>query len=168
MKKIFFILSLFIWFFTACSTKSNSFLGTYSFKLSGEVTFTQDEALISHNLVSKTGQLTILKDHTTKDAKHVLLVLNEMNGSGYTIHGTIHDNRITLEPYDFSTHILHKESTSILDDNNGSLVCQIHASGNGFFNDSVLIIEEQWTGHPSDDPTTTLNASKITLLAKKN
>ncbi len=154
--------------FSSCNREVNQFLGDYSFKISGEVAITNAEGEVTHRLMSKSGQMNILKEADGEDAHRVLITMNEMGGSGYTIHGTISDNRITFEPYTFSTNLITEENVSLFGDNTSSLVCQISASGSGILNGNMLVIDEQWSGHQSGNADITIQAPKITIIAEKN
>lgn len=170
MKKvlfpIFICLTLLV---TSCHREVKQFTGDYSYKLSGEVAITDEDGDISYLLVHKTGQMNILPDKNSENANDVIITMNELNGGAYTIHATINDDAIVLSPYDFNTNILSTEGTSIFDqDNNNSIVYRISAAGQGYLNDEILVIDEQWSGVQSGNHAITLSSPKMTILAERN
>lgn len=170
MKKILVSISICLMFIlTSCHREVKQFTGDYSYKLSGEVAITNEDGEVSYHLIHKTGQMNILLDKESDNANAVLITMNELNGSAYTIHGAVSDNAITLDPYEFNTNILSTEGTSILhQDNSNSLVYRISASGQGHLNDDILVVDEQWNGTQSGNTAITLSGPKMTILAERN
>lgn len=169
MKKILFpICVCLIFILASCDREVKQFTGDYSYKLSGEVAITDDEGDVSYHLIHKTGQMNILRDKNSDNENAVIVTMNEMNGSAYTIHATISDNAIVFNPYEFNTNILTTEGTSVLGQNNNSLVYRISATGQGYLNDDILVIDEEWSGVQSGNHAVTLSGPQMTILAERN
>lgn len=152
---------------TSCNREVNRFLGDYSYKLSGEVAVENQNGEVSYRLVSKSGQMNVLKDHASSASNRVLVTMNEVGGSCYTFFGTVSDNMIKIDPYSFSTNIITSDNT-ILGENNNSRVFQINASGSGYLNGDILIVDEQWDGSQSGNANIRIRGEKMTILAERN
>lgn len=152
---------------TACNREERNLVGDYSYKISGEVILTDADGQETHQFIHRNGQMNILKDKSRKSG--LLITMNEMNGGCYTILADIQGDTIVLPPYEFSTNILSVDDfPSIGSDNAPSLVYHVRAAGSGRPNGQMLIIHEHWSGIQSGDPSITLKAPEITILAEKN
>lgn len=167
MKKLFIITALILTatILGACHREVRQLTGDYSYKISGEAAVMDADGDTSYIMVSKHGQMNILRDRNDKDK--VLVTMNETAGGVYSFTATVKGDSLILAPYQFTTNILSEASINPFQDNNTTLVFQIDASGNGFSNDDIIILNEQWSGRQSSG-NVTLAAPKMTMIAERN
>lgn len=150
---------------SACHREVRQLTGDYSYKISGEAAVTDADGEVSYLMVSKRGQMNILRDRNDKDK--VLVTMNETAGGVYSFTATVKGDSLILDPYQFTTNILSEASINPFQDDNATLVFQIDASGSGFSNDDIIILNEQWNGRQSSG-NVTLAAPKMTMIAERN
>lgn len=151
--------------FSACHREVRQLTGDYSYKVSGEVAVTDANGEISYLMVSKRGQMNILRDRN--DKTRVLVTMNETAGGVYSFTATVKGDSLLLDPHTFTTNILSEASINPFQDDNATLVFQISATGSGFSNDDFIILNEQWNGRQSSG-STTLSGPKMTMIAERN
>lgn len=166
MKKQFVFLVLSLCLLTSCHRQQKDFLGDYSYKISGEVTITDEDGVVTYRLVNKSGQMNILPDKTASSSDRVIVTMNEMAGGCYSIPARVSEDAIVFEPYEFCTNIISTEN--VPDALESSLSYLISSQGSGFLNGKILLVEETWSGHQSGKPQVILSANKMTILAEKN
>lgn len=149
----------------ACHREVRQLTGNYSYKISGEAAVTDADGEVSYLMVSKRGQMNILRDRNDKDK--VLVTMNETAGGVYSFTATVKGDSLILDPYQFTTNILSEASINPFQDDNATLVFQIDAFGSGFSNDDIIILNEQWNGRQSSG-NVTLAAPKMTMIAERN
>lgn len=151
-----------------CSHPETRFAGSYSYKLSGETEIIDENGEKNVVLVSKNGQMNILRDKNNRS--RLLVTMNEMNGSCYTISAFVRNDSIIFEPYTFSTNILTAGGLKHFDqdENTASIVYSINSEGIGTLTDDFLIVEESWSGCQSGNNNVTLSSNKIQILAERN
>jgi len=167
MKKNLFICIIALVFIlggTSCQREVRSITGDYSYKLSGEVTVTNNDGEISYLMVNKRGQMNILRDKSASD--RVTITMNESAGGAYSFTATIKGDSLLLDPYQFSTNILTGDNVSPFQDGT-TLVFRIDVAGRGVRNDNIILIEENWSGQQSSG-NSRLEGNKMVLLAEKN
>lgn len=167
MKRLFFFTALILTatFLTACHREVHQVTGNYSYKISGEAAVTESDGDTSFIMVSKRGQMNILRDRNDKEK--VLVTMNETGGGVYSFTAAVKGDSLILDPYQFTTNILSEASINPFQDDNATLVFQIDASGSGFSNDDIIILNEQWSGRQSSG-NATLFAPKMTMIAERN
>ena len=149
----------------SCQRGVRSILGDYSYKISGEVTITDEDGEVTHLMVNKRGQMNILRDYLSDG--RVTITLNESTGGAYYCSALIKGDSLIVDPHTFSTNILTSDNINPLQEN-GSLVFSIVASGKGIHNGGIIMIEEQWSGTQSSNDAQRLEGRKMLLLAEKN
>lgn len=167
MKRLFIITALILTatVLGACHREVSQLTGDYSYKISGETAVTDADGEVSYLMVSKRGQMNILRDRNDKDK--VLVTMNETAGGVYSFTATVKGDSLILDPYQFTTNILSEASINPFQEDNATLVFQIDASGSGFSNDDIIILNEQWSGRQSSG-NATLSAPKMTMIAERN
>lgn len=146
----------------SCQRGVRSVLGSYSYKISGEVILTAEDGEITHLMVNKRGQMNILRDHLSDG--RVTITLNESTGGAYYCSALVKGDSLIVDQHSFSTNILTSDNLNPLHENS-SLVFNIVASGKGIHNEDIIMIEEQWIGTQGVQQ---LEGSKMLLLAEKN
>ncbi|MBO4503972.1 MAG: hypothetical protein J5730_04065 [Bacteroidales bacterium] len=149
----------------SCQRGVRSLLGDYSYKISGEVTLTNEDGEVTHLMVNKRGQMNILRDRLSEG--RVTITLNESTGGAYYCSALVKGDSLIVDQYTFSTNILTSDNINPLQENS-SLVFSIIASGKGIHNGDIIMIEEQWSGMQSSNDAQRLEGRKMLLLAEKN
>ncbi len=150
---------------TGCQRGVRSLLGDYSYKISGDVTVTDDDGNVTHLMVSKRGQMHILNDRLSDG--RVTLTLNESGGGAYYCSALVKGDSLIVDPHTFSTNILSSENLNPLQENT-STVFVIMASGKGIHNGDIILIEEQWSGTQASNDNRQLEGCRMLLMAERN
>ncbi len=150
---------------TSCNGKVRSFVGDYSYKLSGDVVFTDSEGEEVHSVQSQRGQMNILRGKRG-ECGNVVITVNQMDGSVYSFNATVKGDSLILDEHD-----CEMEFSSLSTDPDLTQVkrpYKVHVSGRGILHDNMLILEERWTGKRTDGSSNTLVSNKINVLAEQN
>ena len=150
---------------TSCQRGFRSLLGDYSYKISGDVTVTDDDGNVTHLMVNKRGQMHILKDHLSDG--RVTITLNESSGGAYYCSALVKGDSLIVDPHSFSTNIVTSENINLFQGSN-SLVFNITASGRGVRNGDIILIEEQWSGTQASNDNRQIEGCRMLLLAERN
>lgn len=150
-KSIFFALAGLLTL-TACNCNVYQVEGSYSFKTSGlaEITTATDTTMI--RLSDETGMMDI---RNLKSGDSILIVMNETNGSVFTIRAEVKDKVITFAPFERPVvHLLSTSSTTYL----------VTVSGSGRYTDGTIVFDLSYDGL-SLDGNKTLTAPEIKTVA---
>lgn len=154
---------------TACNREARQLLGDYSYKLSGEVVVVDDAGKETHHFVHRNGQMNVLRDKSSKS--RFVVTMNEMNGGCCTFSAELNGDSLVLQPYAFTMTIISTEGIdfpNLNQEESPNIVYSVTASGSGWVNGNTLIVKEVWTGQQSGNPSVTLRASEMMILAEKN
>ena len=152
-----------------CNGDKLSFVGDYSYKLSGEVELKATDGEVSYRLLHRNGQMNILKDKSQKN--RYLITVNEMNGGCYTMYATLDGDKLQIDRHEFTTNVLSTSSLPDIDitqEEDPTIVYRIAASGGGTRNGDILIIKEEWQGAQSGNPDATIRGAEMTIIAERN
>lgn len=166
MKKYLFLLCLSVSILLiSCNRDVRTFTGDYSYKLSGNVMFTDVDGNVDHSIHSQRGQLNVLRDRNG-EKDHVVITVNQMDGTVYSFSATVKGDSLILDDHDcvmgFSNVSSNTSLTQVLRPYN------VHISGRGILHDNILVLEECWQGTGVEDNGNTLISTKITVLAEQN
>lgn len=166
-QKLLWVVTVALLLCVGCNREERKVMGDYSYKLSGEVLFADNNGHGSRIFIRRNGQMNVLKD---KSRPHGLMItMNEMNGGCYTFPALMQGDSIMIEPHNFPFHILSTDGLpSLFSDSASSFIYHIEAAGSGRSNDNVLIIKEHWMGTQSGNASITLRTNEMTILAEKN
>lgn len=166
MKKQLFLLCMMASIgFVSCNRDMRTFTGDYSYKLSGDVMFTDSEGNEEHTLHTQIGQLNILKNKAGGN-DCVLVTVNQMNGSVYTFAAKVKGDSLILDDHEcvmeFSSVSANSSLTQV------KRPYKVHVAGRGVLHDNMLVLDEKWSGVSTEDFSNTLIATSITVLAEQN
>lgn len=161
------IITLLALTFLSCQRETSKIVGDYSYKLSGEVSITDEDGTVTHHFVHRTGQMNILKDKSRKNG--YIITMNEMNGGGYVVPAVLRGDTLAIEQHEFTTSLITSDGISLIDnDNTPTVVYRVSAVGGGRKTDNILIIRESWQGGQSGNPFVRLKAPEMTIIAEMN
>ena len=134
------LISLLSLLFTGCQEQVRAIVGTYSYKISGQVTVDDETKALPEEI----GAMDLLR----VDATNAILTFNALKGPVYTAEAEINNNEIDL--FTFERNI-----TIGLND------YHIFVTGTGTVHDNTIIFTLDYTGND-------ISSDQVTLLCKKN
>lgn len=149
----------------SCNKDVRKIAGDYSYKLSGKVDFTDSEGHSDFIFMTERGQMNILEDKKGKTGD-IVVTFNVMNGSNYSCTGKVKGDSIFFNEHEFYTRFSSADTASH-SIQIGKLY-KVHASGRGFINGNIIVVDEIWNGQREDGENTTMKSDKISILAEKN
>lgn len=166
MKRyIFGIMLLMAFVCVSCNKDVRKITGDYSYKLSGKVDFVDAEGHTDFIFMTERGQLNILENK--KGSKgDIILTFNVLNGSNYSCNGRVKGDSIFINSHEFYTRFSSADTASH-SIQIGKLY-KVNASGRGFINNNIIVIDEKWNGQREDGENISMKSDKISILAEKN
>lgn len=166
MKKCLILISLLLPFLLiSCNRNVRTFTGDYSYKLSGDVVFTNSDGEVVHSMQTQLGQLNILKNETGGKGS-VVVTVNQMSGPVYAFTATVKGDSLILDDHECVMEFNSVSSNSSL--TQVKRPYEVHVSGRGILQGDMLILDENWTGVSVENPSNMLIANSITVLAEQN
>ena len=173
MKKtlIFLMIALVFMAIVSCQKDADPFVGDYSFKTSGEITFTMEThtdssdfflpALINLNLTNDIGQLNI--SHDDDNSYRVAVVINYLNGDVIVTSGSCDGKTIQLDEY--RRQIIPISVNPLLTDN---FYVKVQATGHIYDND-MIIFDMSYKGKVTIGPATfNIKDKDVKMVAYRN
>lgn len=158
MKSRFFLLMMVVTFCaTGCHKKEvKNFVGTYSYKTSGNIVVGSEEVKGTFALPTKIGTMRIIKNTESEDYD-VTIVMDELGGSVTTMYGTVDGKDLRIDEYE---HTLDLKLLDLVSDE-----ISVHCKGTARLEDDVIVLTQSCWG---DNTLLAVSSDKIVTVATRN